>query len=52
VAEYATLFRHYELADYDKDPLLRQRLKEFRHHYGQPPEVRREFVEAMGIGGA
>jgi 5,5'-dehydrodivanillate O-demethylase len=38
------------LADYDKHPLLRQRLKEFRHHYGQPPEVRREFVEAMGIG--
>jgi hypothetical protein len=24
-------------------------LKEFRHHYGQPAEVRREFVEAMGI---
>jgi len=40
------------LADFEKDPLLRQRLKEFRHHYGQPPEVRREFVEAMGIGRA
>jgi 5,5'-dehydrodivanillate O-demethylase oxygenase subunit len=39
------------LADFDKDPLLRQRLKEFRHHYGQPPEVRRAFVEAMGISG-
>ena len=39
------------LADYDKDPILRQRLKEFRHHFGQPAEVRREFVEAMGIGG-
>ncbi len=39
------------LADYDKDPILRQRLREFRHLYGQPPEVRREFVEAMGIGG-
>jgi 5,5'-dehydrodivanillate O-demethylase len=39
------------LADFDKDPLLRQRLKEFRHHYGQPPEVRRAFVEAMGLSG-
>jgi 5,5'-dehydrodivanillate O-demethylase len=37
------------LADYDKDPILRQRLREFRHHYGQPAAVRREFVEAMGI---
>jgi len=40
------------LADFDKDPILRQRLKEFRHHYGQPQEVRRAFVEAMGISGA
>ena len=39
------------LADYDNDPILRQRLKEFRHHFGQPAQVRREFVEAMGIGG-
>ena len=39
------------LAEFDNDPLLRQRLKEFRHHYGQPAEVRREFVEAMGISG-
>ena len=39
------------LADFDKDPILRQRLKEFRHHYGQPAEVRRAFAEAMGIGG-
>jgi 5,5'-dehydrodivanillate O-demethylase len=37
------------LADFQKDPLLRQRLKEFRHHFGQPSEVRRAFVEAMGI---
>ncbi|MGA7956939.1 MAG: hypothetical protein WCA26_07795, partial [Xanthobacteraceae bacterium] len=37
------------LADFDKDPILKQRLKEFRHHYGQPPQVRRAFVEAMGI---
>jgi 5,5'-dehydrodivanillate O-demethylase len=40
------------LADFDKDPILRQRLKEFRHHFGQPPDVRREFVAAMGIPGA
>jgi hypothetical protein len=40
------------LADFDNDPILRQRLKEFRHHFGQPAEVRREFVEAMGIQGA
>ncbi len=39
------------LADFDKDPILRQRLKEFRHHYGQPPAVRRAFVEAMGLTG-
>jgi hypothetical protein len=37
------------LTDFDKDPILRQRLKEFRHHFGQPAEVRREFIEAMGI---
>ena len=37
------------LAEFDKDPILRQRLKEFRHHYGQPAAVRRAFVEAMGI---
>lgn len=37
------------LADYDKHPLLRERLAGFRHHYGQPAEVRRAFAEAMGI---
>ena len=39
------------LAEMQKDPLLGQRLKEFRHHAGQPAEVRREFCEAMGIPG-
>jgi len=39
------------LADFGKEPLLRPRLNEFRFHYGQPPEVRRAFIEAMGIGG-
>jgi 5,5'-dehydrodivanillate O-demethylase oxygenase subunit len=37
------------LADYDKHPLLRERLAGFRHHFGQPPEVRRAFEQAMGI---
>jgi 5,5'-dehydrodivanillate O-demethylase len=37
------------LAEFQHDPLLRQRLKEFRHHYGQPAEVRRLFEDAMGI---
>ena len=37
------------LADYYKHPLLRERLAGFRHHYGQPLEVRCAFEEAMGI---
>jgi 5,5'-dehydrodivanillate O-demethylase len=37
------------IEEFQNDPLLRQRLKEFRHHYGQPPEVRAAFCEAMGI---
>jgi hypothetical protein len=32
-------------------PLLKERLAGFRHHYGQPAEVRRDFEPAMGIGG-
>jgi hypothetical protein len=39
------------LAEFQNDPLLRERLKVFRHHYGQPAEVRAEFCEAMGIAG-
>jgi 5,5'-dehydrodivanillate O-demethylase len=37
------------LPDYQKHPLLRERLAGFRHHFGQPPEVRRAFEQAMGI---
>jgi 5,5'-dehydrodivanillate O-demethylase len=37
------------LADYHKHPLLRERLAGFRHHFGQPPAVRRAFEEAMGF---
>jgi 5,5'-dehydrodivanillate O-demethylase oxygenase subunit len=37
------------LADYAKHPLLRERLARFRHHYGQPAEVRKAFEAAMGI---
>jgi 5,5'-dehydrodivanillate O-demethylase len=40
------------LAEFQNDPLLKQRLKEFRHHYGQPASVRAEFCEAMGIPNA
>ena len=39
------------LSDYDKHPLLRERLAGFRHHYGQPADVRRAFAKAMGIAG-
>jgi 5,5'-dehydrodivanillate O-demethylase len=38
------------LEEYDRYPLLKTRLKAFRHCYGQPPEVRRAFEQAMGIG--
>jgi 5,5'-dehydrodivanillate O-demethylase len=37
------------LAEFDNHPILKARLAEFRHHYGQPPQVRRAFREAMGI---
>jgi 5,5'-dehydrodivanillate O-demethylase len=37
------------LEEFDKHPQLMQRLREFRHHVGQPPEVRRAFAEAMGV---
>jgi 5,5'-dehydrodivanillate O-demethylase oxygenase subunit len=40
------------LEEFKNDPLLGQRLREFRHHYGQPPEVRAAFAEAMGIAGS
>ena len=39
------------LEEHEKYPLLKVRLKGFRHCYGQPPEVRRAFEQAMGIGG-
>jgi 5,5'-dehydrodivanillate O-demethylase oxygenase subunit len=37
------------LEQFNDDPVLKNMLKEFRYHYGQPPEVRRAFEEAMGI---
>jgi 5,5'-dehydrodivanillate O-demethylase len=40
------------LEEHENYPLLKIRLKGFRHCYGQPPEVRRAFEEAMGIGGS
>ncbi len=37
------------LGDFPNYPLLNARLKAFRHAYGQPPQVRRAFEQAMGI---
>jgi hypothetical protein len=37
------------LEEFQNYPLLKQRLREFRHHYGQPAEIRRAFEQAMGI---
>ena len=37
------------LAEHENYPLLKARLKGFRHCFGQPPAVRRAFEEAMGI---
>jgi 5,5'-dehydrodivanillate O-demethylase len=39
------------LAEHENYPLLKVRLKGFRHCAGQPAEVRKAFEEAMGIGG-
>jgi 5,5'-dehydrodivanillate O-demethylase len=39
------------IEEFNNDRVLRHRLREFRHHPGQPPEVRAAFVEAMGIPG-
>jgi 5,5'-dehydrodivanillate O-demethylase len=39
------------LEEHENYPLLKVRLKGFRHCFGQPPEVRRAFEEAMGIAG-
>jgi len=32
-----------------EDPLLSRGLKDFVFNYGQPPEVRQAFEEAMGL---
>ena len=37
------------LEEFDQHPQILARLKGFRHCYGQPPEVRRAFAEAMGV---
>jgi 5,5'-dehydrodivanillate O-demethylase oxygenase subunit len=39
------------LEDFETIPILKARLQGFRWQYGQPPEVRRAFEEAIGIGG-
>ena len=37
------------LAQYREHPFWSRLLEDFRWHYGQPEEVRREFREAMGL---
>ena len=37
------------LKEFDDYPVLKARLKGFRWQYGQPPEVRRAFEQAIGI---
>jgi 5,5'-dehydrodivanillate O-demethylase len=37
------------LAQYREHPFWKNLLNDFRWHYGQPEEVRREFREAMGL---
>jgi 5,5'-dehydrodivanillate O-demethylase len=37
------------LKDFETIPILKARLRGFRWQYGQPPEVRRAFEEAIGI---
>ncbi len=37
------------LDEMKRDPILSKSLKDFVFHYGQPPEVRRAFEEAMGL---
>ena len=38
------------LKEFETIPILRARLRGFRWQYGQPPEVRRAFEQAIGIG--
>ena len=37
------------LDEMKQHPLVGLRLKDFRFHYGQPPDVRRDFENAMGL---
>jgi hypothetical protein len=37
------------LQEMKDDPLLSRSLKDFVFNYGQPPEVRQAFEEAMGL---
>lgn len=37
------------LKDFEKYPVLKARLTDFRWHAGQPKEIRRAFEEALGI---
>jgi hypothetical protein len=37
------------LAQYREHPFWKNLLHDFRWHYGQPEDVRREFRKAMGL---
>jgi hypothetical protein len=37
------------LEEYRRHPFWSKLLQDFRWHYGQPEEVRREFRRAMGL---
>jgi len=38
------------LEEYRRHPFWKNLLQDFRWHYGQPPEVRHAFRDAMGLG--
>jgi 5,5'-dehydrodivanillate O-demethylase oxygenase subunit len=54
--ELPNMMRRYALegitlAEHDQQPVLKHRLREFRHCFGQPPEIRHAFEQAMGLPG-
>ena len=51
VAERHTLIEGRTRAEYLKDPLARRALQGYVFQAGQPPEVRDEFLAAMGFNG-
>jgi 5,5'-dehydrodivanillate O-demethylase oxygenase subunit len=48
--EHARCVEGVTAKDFETIPILKARLQGFRWQYGQPPEVRRAFEAAIGIG--